>query len=161
MQCFRTSVIIISILASRSALCQESDLAKINRFAEHYGQAFETGDADQVVGLITDLTPDAPPLQGLRRIHKRIAADFRSMDVSSLEFKHDEVVVAGDWAYARGRSSAVVSMENTPVTLRGKYLWILRRQKDGAWKLARDSSSGNGKCTAPALGDGESRTTDN
>ncbi len=125
-----------------------SDLEKINTFAADYGHAFQSGDVDAIKALITDdfvaMTPDKPPIEGREAVAAEIESDLQSMKVQRLRFTHDEVVVTGQWAYARGRSHAQLEVAGDVMEIHGKYLWILK-QCEGVWRLARDSASGNGK----------------
>lgn len=118
----------------------------IEQFAKDYGAAYESGNVDRILSLMTDdfvaLTPDKPVLVGKETVARELESDLGSMDVQKLEFKHEEVVETGQWAYAWGRSEAVVKLGGEDLTVDGKYLWILRKTPDG-WKLARDSAHGD------------------
>ncbi len=54
----------------------------------------------------------------------------------------DEVVVSDDWAYVRLSFNGYLrpKMEDGSPPLRSvsRHIWILQRQPDGAWKIARD-----------------------
>ena len=54
----------------------------------------------------------------------------------------DEVVVADDWAYVRvsfdGYLRPKVEDGSPPLRSVSRHIWILRRQADGEWKIARD-----------------------
>lgn len=68
-----------------------------------------------------------------------------------VEYKTDEVVVSGDWAFERG--TAVETM--TPKagggaqTSNGKYLWVYHRN-GGTWELARLMWNSSDPAAAPA-----------
>lgn len=124
-------------------------MTPIHELALAYGQAFESGDVEQIMPLVTDdfvaLTPDKPPLVGREAVRKEIEADLNAMKVLKLQFNHEEVVIEGDLAYAWGMSigEVIVGQEEESIEINGKYLWIVRRQDDGSWKLARDSANGD------------------
>ena len=54
----------------------------------------------------------------------------------------DEVVVSGDCAYVRvsfdGYLRPKVDDGSPPLRSVSRHIWILRRQSDGSWKIARD-----------------------
>lgn len=54
----------------------------------------------------------------------------------------DEVVVAGDWAYVRvsfdGYLRPKVDDGSPPLRSVSRHIWILQRQADNSWKIARD-----------------------
>jgi len=130
-----------------SAMGQSESRLAIDDFATAYSGAFEAGDVDAIMELVTDecvaLTPDKPPLVGRDRVRKEFESDFKTMRVKRLRFEHEGDVLTGEWAYAWGRSSAEVILGSESMRICGKYLWILRRMSDGSWKLSRDSTSGD------------------
>ncbi len=125
------------------------DRAAIDEFAINYGRAFESGNIDDILEMVTDdfvaLSPDKPPISGKQRVREEIEADFQTLQVQRLIFEHAEVKVTSETAYAWGTSTATVLVNLERITVKGKYLWVLQRGSDGTWKLARDSSSGNGE----------------
>jgi ketosteroid isomerase-like protein len=54
----------------------------------------------------------------------------------------DELVVADDWAFVRisfdGYLRAKLDGAAPPLRSVSRHIWILQRQRDGAWKIARD-----------------------
>ena len=54
----------------------------------------------------------------------------------------DEVVVADDWAYVRvnfdGYLRPKVDDGSPPLRSVSRHIWILQKQIDGGWKIARD-----------------------
>ncbi len=54
----------------------------------------------------------------------------------------DEVIVSGDWAYVRvsfdGYLRPKVDDGSPPLRSVSRHIWILQRQDDGTWKIARD-----------------------
>ncbi len=125
------------------------DRAAIEDFTRGYAAAFVAGDVDGIVRFVTDdfvaLTPGRPAVIGKSELRDALLSDLEERRVVALNFIHDEVIVTGDWAWARGRTRALwrPQPDVEPVAVRGKYLWILRRYPDNRWKLARDSASGN------------------
>jgi len=118
-----------------------ADLAAISRVHQDYVAAHNDADADRMVALFTDdavLMPmDEPSLGGKKAIREHYE-EFFDQNSSAIDLSPVETRVAGDWAFERiqvkvtlpdgagkGRQADV------------KYLWILQRQTDGAWKIAR------------------------
>ena len=66
--------------------------------------------------------------------------DWGKPDPDNYNITIDEVVVTGDWAYVRTTSKGqVVPASGDPAFSQGsRHVSILRRQPDGAWKIARD-----------------------
>ncbi|MCH7939879.1 MAG: nuclear transport factor 2 family protein [Candidatus Marinimicrobia bacterium] len=58
---------------------------------------------------------------------------------------NEEVRVAGDWAFARGTYTAILTPKagGETIDIDGKYLTILERQVDGSWKIFRDCFNSN------------------
>ena len=54
----------------------------------------------------------------------------------------DEVVVSDDWAYVRvsfeGYLRSKVDDGSLPLRSVSRHIWILKKQVDGSWKIARD-----------------------
>ena len=54
----------------------------------------------------------------------------------------DEVVVSDDWAYVRvsfeGYLLSKVDDGSLPLRSVSRHIWILKKQVDGSWKIARD-----------------------
>ena len=54
----------------------------------------------------------------------------------------DELVVADDWAFVRvsfdGYLRAKADNDSPPMRSVSRHIWILQRQRDGNWKIARD-----------------------
>ena len=121
----------------------------ITSLAIAYAQAFESNQAERVLSVVTDdfvaITPDKPPVSGRKALKQAIENDFSHMKVLALRFKLDEVFSTGDWGFARGSSTGTIKMKATDqqVQLKGKFLWILRKNENGIWKVARDSAFGD------------------
>ena len=82
------------------------------------------------------LPPNAAAVTG----HAAIEAFFRTFPpISNFQLRTEEVVGAGDVAYARGHYAMTMTPSGgTAIADSGKYLEVWRKQKDGSWKVARD-----------------------
>lgn len=60
--------------------------------------------------------------------------------ITEYELTFDEVEGCGDLAYVRGRYSMAMHAADSTEVVRdtGRWLWILRRNPEGRWLLARD-----------------------
>ena len=111
-----------------------------------YAQASVSNNAENVLKVVTDdfvaITPDKPPVSGRQALREAIEGDFSHMQVRTLHFNLDEVFTDGAWGFARGNSTGAVRIKGTEQTvqLKGKFLWILRKNAKGIWKVARDSA---------------------
>jgi uncharacterized protein (TIGR02246 family) len=119
-----------------------ADLASIADLRHAYLEAHNDGDADSLAALFTDDAvyepADDPTCEG----HDQIADYFDDLlhdAPATAEFDVRETKVIGDWAFMRIN---VTLTETDPETgeemqTQERHLWVLRRQKDGGWKIAR------------------------
>lgn len=101
-----------------------------------------SGDLDAWLGLFADdaivMVPNLPALTGKAAIRKWNAPYFEQFHLHE-ESDEREVEVAGDWAYIRAHWTWTLTPKSggEPVIDTGNSIWILRRQSDGSWKIAR------------------------
>jgi uncharacterized protein (TIGR02246 family) len=116
--------------ADRTAIrqVQENDL-KLSRAQDWKGDsALFTEDAIQ-------LPPNRAAVQGRAAIQSWMEA---FPPTSNYQEQSVEVEGQGDLAYDRGTYSMTVAPPGAaPIEDRGKYLFILRKQADGSWKISR------------------------
>ena len=118
-----------------------ADLAAIGRLHKEYVAAHNASDADRLMALWTDdavLMPmDEPTLSGRKAISEHYE-EFFDQNPSEIEIEPVETRVAGDWAFERIQVTVTLpggSEEDRHADV--KYMWILQRQPDGSWKIAR------------------------
>lgn len=114
----------------------------ISQVRNEFVDAFNRADIERMTALITDDMVGMPPNQ-LPVIGKDATRSWWNEGFSAgrsrLTVSPQELEVAGDWAFDR----FTWVMETTPTgggtsaIDKGKCVWILRRQHDGSWKLAR------------------------
>lgn len=105
--------------------------------------AVNAGDLERLMTMLTDdlvlLSPGQAPTgrEGFKASFANACATMTFKCVSDLE----EVVVAGDVAYARAKDSLTIAPRAGGETQRfaGYRMTVYRKQPDGRWLLARDA----------------------
>jgi uncharacterized protein (TIGR02246 family) len=130
-----------SVTAVESAMLKAAGNKDAAAFASNY--------ADNAIVML----PGAQSVRGLDAIRtalKAMAADPNF----KLDFASDRVEVAdaGDMAATRGSYELTESDPATkqPVTDKGSYVTVFRKQQDGAWKAVLDISTSEKPAKAPA-----------
>jgi uncharacterized protein (TIGR02246 family) len=132
---------------TEDAPLSSGDIAAIRELSEAYTGAWLADDSASVLATFTDdavLMPHhgAPVVEGLDAIRRQFwPPDVPPARVTAFTMEPVEISGSGDLAYARGTISLTFSFESDGVmqTLSnaGNYLMIVRRQPEGAWKIAR------------------------
>ncbi len=95
----------------------------------------------------TVLMPNMPPVQGRAAIQATLAS---FPPVSEFKAEIVELDGRGDLAYVRGNYSMTMNQPGAPpVTDKGKYVEVWKKQADGTWKVNYDSWSSD--LAAPGL----------
>jgi len=90
--------------------------------------------------------PDVPPLVGKGAIRKSYQDNiFTKLTYSEMTHFPEEIEIAGQWAFVRGKSIVVVKPKKggNQMRISHKYINILRKQPDGSWKYWRVISNVN------------------
>ncbi len=118
------------------------DERAIRELVDTWLAASKAGDLATVLSLMTDDVIFMVP--GKRPFGKEaFAAASEGMKNARIEGSSDiqEIQVLGDWAYLRNYIEMTVSPPGgTPVRRSGYTLTILRKERDGRWRLARDAN---------------------
>jgi uncharacterized protein (TIGR02246 family) len=123
----------------------QSDEDQIRELVATWMSATRAGDAQKVLGLMTDdvvfLVPGRPPMRKAdfaEGIQAQAAGSAPSFDGQS---DIQEIQVCGDWAFMWTRLRVVATPpDGAPRTERtGHTLTVLRREQ-GRWRLARDAN---------------------
>ena len=103
-------------------------------------------DFDTLLSLWTEdgvlLEPGKEPLIGIEAIkvymenQKEVSKTY---EIKKYEHRWEEIEVMGDWAFEWGYFDAAAEMISSGEVIeqKGKLLRVLRKQKDGSWKVAR------------------------
>lgn len=116
----------------------------IAKTREAYAAAWRAGDAAAIAALYTAdahvLYPDRVGISGRQAILAYFRGFFGDFPKNAFELRSAEVVVNGDWAFDRGvyRWRGTPAAGGAPEADDGKYLVVLHRESDGAWRVARD-----------------------
>jgi uncharacterized protein (TIGR02246 family) len=116
---------------------------EIERLRDEWVAASERDDAAAVAALYTDdavvASPDDPPAEGREAIQALWTRNFPM--ASGLEVRSAKLEASGDFAYDYGEfSQRITPPKGKPMDVTGKYLVVLKRQPDGAWKIAKHVS---------------------
>jgi uncharacterized protein (TIGR02246 family) len=120
----------------------EADVQAILDFEQALYDAQIAGDFEAWMASFADdvvlFPPNASPLTGISAIRRFNAPIFEEFDLHESSDER-EVAVAGDWAYIRAHWTWVQSPKDgsEPIEDSGNSIWVLRRQLDGSWKIAR------------------------
>ncbi|HUP47582.1 MAG TPA: SgcJ/EcaC family oxidoreductase [Thermoanaerobaculia bacterium] len=115
----------------------------IERLRDEWLAAAERDDAAAVAALYTDdavvASPDNPPAEGRQAIEALWTRNFPM--ASGLEVRSSRIEASGDLAYDYGEfSQRITPPKGKPMDVTGRYLVVLQRQPDGAWKITRHVS---------------------
>jgi len=118
------------------------DERAIHELVDTWLAASKAGDLATVLSLMTDdvifMVPGRKPFG-----KEAFAAASEGMKNVRIEGSSDiqEIQVFGDWAYLRNYIEMTMSPPGaTPVRRSGYTLTILRKERDGRWRLARDAN---------------------
>ena len=124
---------------SRGASAQ--DLAAISRLHDAYVLAHNDADVARMTALFSEdavlMPTDEPAITGREAIGEHYQ-EFFDQTPSKILLRPVETRVAGDWAFERIEMTMTMpGGGGNAMEAQVKYLWILERQKDGSWKIAR------------------------
>ena len=126
-----------------------ADQASIRSADSAFMAAANAGDADGIAGVYAEdgslLAPNLPPQKGRDAI-RAFWGGFLDAYTVRFEVASDTIEGRGDLAYNQGhyRFTAVPKAKGVPgIADEGKFLEILKKQRDGSWKYVVDMYSSN------------------
>jgi ketosteroid isomerase-like protein len=141
---FLPALIFIGIILGLYGYAQaQDDLKSIDRVRKDFNAASRASDVTSLAGLIDKNAVWMPPgqeeISGLEAIREYYSKRFR-INKSDIMLNPGFVQVMGEWAFLHSSFSRVDSDSQGRVegTFSGNYLWILKKQTDGSWKVFRD-----------------------
>ena len=126
----------------------EADVEAIKNLTEEYDAAINSGDLYSWMSLYTDdavrMPPNMPALVGKDAIRSVMQSFFENYTID-LKETTEEVIVAGDWAFARGTYTltSTPKVSGEPIRDTGKWVAFHKRQPDGSWKCYRNIYNSN------------------
>ena len=124
----------------------DSDLEAIEELHKKDQMASLNGDIETLMSLFTEdgilIPPDREIVKGREELKRMLLENYEQYkDYQIVDYVHDfeEIKVIGDYAYEWGtyRGKYKSRRDDTEITGSGKLLRILKRQKDGSWKISR------------------------
>ncbi len=120
-----------------------ADLEAVNALLEQAVAAFNAGDVDAYMACFADdaawMLPNQPAITGKEAARTWYQEVFErtAFDVTPYT---DDLMVAGEWAYARRTYKGEVLRKDTGqlLTRGSKRISILHRQTNGIWKITHD-----------------------
>jgi len=120
----------------------EVAVAEILKVRDAWIEAVRTQNVDRLMSLLTEdvimMHPNRPAISGQAANRADLVAAFERFHVDQ-SVVSDEIVVSGEWAFDRSRSTTTLTpvSGSKPLTVRSKAITILRCQPHGSWKIAR------------------------
>ncbi len=124
------------------ALTTEADVMAVENVIHEVGAALSAGDGTRWGASFTDdavvMRPGEPSTIGREANIDRMQLVF-DQNVLQIAFSVEEVLVFGDWAFARATYSETVTPKagGDAREIYGKSVNLLKRQADGSWKIER------------------------
>ena len=128
---------------------EESDIAAIRKVFDQYVLSVNTGDFERFISLWTDdavqMSHDTPTRVGIEQIREGMKPAFDYMNLDITIENLEEIKVHGDIGLTRCiytlKMTPKVGGETINVISNGRDLALCKRQPDGSWKCAYDSSN--------------------
>ncbi len=134
-----------AIREATSASSHSADVEAIKTLIEQSKAAFVSRDLERFVAVFSDdivaMPPGQLPIVGIEEWRLWLSGWWDELALERFSFLTDEIVVAGNWAFERHTDSSVsVPKAEGAEKSESHYwkgTWILQRQADGFWKVAR------------------------
>ncbi len=113
----------------------------IEKLLLDYRDALNASDVENVLALYTTdgvfMPSNAPSAIGLEQVRASYEFVFKSIQLK-IEFYIDEIVVNGDYAFARttSKGTTLIHASGQTVPEENRELFVLQKV-DGAWKISR------------------------
>ncbi len=137
-------VVASTLLGAAQALAGAADeTAAISDVLMAYEETLNASDVPGIMLLYAEdavfMPQNSPSQVGADAVEAAYESVFATIDLH-VEFDIVEVVqIARDWAFARTNSAGTVTVlaNGAKLTEANQELFVLRKQSDGAWKIAR------------------------
>ncbi|HBK89281.1 MAG: SgcJ/EcaC family oxidoreductase [Cyclobacteriaceae bacterium] len=127
--------------SDQNTMKQTAEKSAIEKLLYAYRDALNASDVSKVLPLYTDdgifMPSNAPSAIGQEQVKASYEFVFKSIQLS-IEFYIDEVVVNGDYAFARttSRGTTLIHASGQTVAEENRELFVLQKV-NGQWKIAR------------------------
>ena len=114
----------------------------IKKLLSSYRDALNTSDVPKVLQLYAQdgvfMPSNAPSAIGINEIEASYKFVFSNIQLN-IEFFIDEIIINGDYAIVRTTSKGTTLLRASGQTVaeENRELFVLRKQADGDWKIAR------------------------
>ncbi len=148
------TLLVLAISGCAPQMDVEAEEAAIREVSVEWMNAVNAKDVERMLGLYTDDTSLYPPnlaiVTGKEAIRTHYSQVVESPGfVISLEVTNVGISSAGDLAYSTGTSETTVNdAQGNPVTVREKWVAILKKQPDGTWKSVLDIWNSDGSAAS-------------
>ena len=145
------TLLVLAISGCAPQVDVEADKAAIRDLTDvQWLNAAQAKDVDTVLSFFADdasqLPPNTPIIIGIEAIRARQSEAFsRPGFAMSWQTTKVEVSRSGDLAYSYGPLQTTVDdAEGNPVTDKGKWVTVWKKQPDGTWKVVIDILNSDG-----------------
>ncbi len=144
---YHSVAVAVLLLSSVIGAAQFNDPHQLDAFNNKFTEAIRHMDNAAVIGLWSDdgvsLLPNMAPISGKSAIEKfmdDVTSKTTGYKVVSHNNEWHDVQVSGDWASEWAITTQVVQPPNNQpiLTIHGKMLLVLHREKDGSWKIKQE-----------------------
>ncbi len=137
----RTILLIAAIISVSACQTNSSDNQEIKNLLFTYRDALNASDVGKVLSLYTEngifMPSGAPTSTGTEQIKGAYEFVFSNIKLS-IEFYIDEIIVNGEYAFARTTSKGTTLIHATAETVpeENRELFVLQKE-NGSWKIDR------------------------
>ena len=126
----------------RTERLEVTEIAKIYALWKEYAAAINSGNMERWIALwhsdSIHLPPNGPHLCGKAEIRKHAEAQAERYS-NEITINPDVVHIRGDHAFSHGTFSSLFAIVGGEINqICGKFLAVLKKQNDGAWKILVD-----------------------
>lgn len=128
---------------SVASLGQADDRGEIEALLDQYETALNASDTDAVTKIYAldgvFMPQHAMPQVGVDAIRAAYDGVFAAIDLEIAFIVDELVLISDDWAFARTRSegTTVIKANGAEVPENNQEVFLLQRQTDMSWKIAR------------------------
>jgi uncharacterized protein (TIGR02246 family) len=155
--CLVSAAALVALLPISARTVENTDGEEARDVLSRYEKALNASDAEGVTKLYTPdavlMAPNNNPAVGRETIHNVYEGLFKAVKLE-IKFEVDEIELLSDqWAFARTRSKFTVNVVGTdlpPQADANQELFLLQKEDDGQWRIARYSYSSTHPQPKPA-----------